>query len=67
MWLVPERVHDGHVAVDGEEEGVGHGGGREQELQGPRVRVHVVVDAAVVYLPAEEGHEGRAHHPDAEV
>ena len=67
MWLVPEWVHDGHVAVDGEEEGVGHGGGREQELQGPCVRVHVVIDVALVDFPAEVGHDWCAHDSDAEV
>ena len=41
---VAKWVHDGDVAVDGEEKGVGNRDRGEQQLEGPRVRVHVVVD-----------------------
>ena len=37
-------MHDGDVAVEGEEKGVGHRDRGKQQLKGPRVRVHVVVD-----------------------
>ena len=47
LWIVPcvaKWMHDGNVAVDGEEKGVGHRDRGKQQLKGPRVRVHVVVD-----------------------
>ena len=64
---VAKRMHDGNVAVDSEEKRVGHRDRGEQQLEGPRVRVHVVVDSGVVDLPAEVGHQRRADDPDAEI
>ena len=68
-WVVRvlERVHDGDVAVDGEEQRVGHGGDREEVDDAPRRVVQVVVDDPAVEFPAEVRHDRRAHHAHAEI
>ena len=44
---------DGHIPVDGEEESIGHSGGREQEMHCPRIGVFifVFVDVAILNFP----------------
>ena len=60
-------MHDGDVSVDVEEEGVGDGGHGEEVGEAPRPVVHEGVHVAVVDLPAEVRHDGRAHHAHAEI
>ena len=60
-------MHDGHVSVDVEEQGVGHGGHGEQVGEPPGPVIHEGVDVFALDLPGEISHDWRDHHADAEV